>query len=599
MLVSKRGLRDIFTTSITYVVPLFQRPYVWERDANWEPLWESIESVADAVLEKRNRHHFLGAVVLEQLETATGDMSQRQVIDGQQRLTTLQLFLAAFRSYCVDRPELADYVAELDTYTRNRGVRADRKESDRYKVWPTNSDRALFKTAMAESFSPSSSQSLMEEAREWFRGAISEWFDDCAERGIASPEAVAALFAAIDERIFLAVLDLDRDDDSLEIFETLNALGTPLLASDLIKNYSLRMAISLGLDIEMLFDTYFRPFEQEKAFWNKEVSVGRFKRKKIDVFYQYFLGLVLKDDIVHEDLFGRFREYVETMLASENESKAKGESLVRCLKDIRAYADLYFTLEHLPADQPSRKFLDLLERLETTTFMPIVLLTHHATNDATLIHAIEDSIASYLMRRMVIRETTKSYNRLVSEILGKVGYSETGLRDIPALLMAQTAASNRWPADDEVQSAFVSLPLYKVLKRSRLQILLERIDEGLNDHLAANVQIQGSLQIEHLMPQAWKDHWQLPADKEPAAAERERERIIHTIGNLTLITGPLNASISNGAWSGKRRSILAHNAINMNREFQGESYSVWDESKIEQRSMALAEVFCRQFARHG
>lgn len=72
MQVNKRGLRDIFTSTITYVVPLFQRPYVWERDQNWEPFWESIESVADAILCGRSRQHFLGAVVLEQIQTATG-----------------------------------------------------------------------------------------------------------------------------------------------------------------------------------------------------------------------------------------------------------------------------------------------------------------------------------------------------------------------------------------------------------------------------------------------------------------------------------------------------------------------------------------------
>lgn len=134
MQVNKRGLRDIFTSTITYVVPLFQRPYVWERDQNWEPFWESIESVADAILCGRSRQHFLGAVVLEQIQTATGEMSQRQIIDGQQRFTTLQIFLSAFRSVCASIPTADAYVTELDHYIWNTGIRTGRRESDKYKV---------------------------------------------------------------------------------------------------------------------------------------------------------------------------------------------------------------------------------------------------------------------------------------------------------------------------------------------------------------------------------------------------------------------------------------------------------------------------------
>ena len=83
-------------------VPLFQRQYVWSRDTQWEPLWEDISRKFTEFLRGRKDGpvHFLGAMVLDQKQTPTTHVDKRQVIDGQQRLTTLQIFIAAFRDFC-------------------------------------------------------------------------------------------------------------------------------------------------------------------------------------------------------------------------------------------------------------------------------------------------------------------------------------------------------------------------------------------------------------------------------------------------------------------------------------------------------------------
>ena len=79
------------------MVPLFQRPYVWKKDEQWEPLWDDIRELADRVMtDGKSRPHFLGAIVLDQQHTTTGQIEMRLVIDGQQRLTTMQLLLEAF-----------------------------------------------------------------------------------------------------------------------------------------------------------------------------------------------------------------------------------------------------------------------------------------------------------------------------------------------------------------------------------------------------------------------------------------------------------------------------------------------------------------------
>ena len=107
--------KDLFQKDVRYIIPPFQRPYVWTQDDQWEPLWEDVRSVAENYLEELERSgndeieanqrtspHFLGAVVLKQVPTATRDIDQREVIDGQQRVTTLQLLLDAIQQVCED-----------------------------------------------------------------------------------------------------------------------------------------------------------------------------------------------------------------------------------------------------------------------------------------------------------------------------------------------------------------------------------------------------------------------------------------------------------------------------------------------------------------
>ena len=101
-----------------YTIPPFQRHYVWSQDDQWEPLWEDVRNVAENYLEElegsdngveaeqRTSPHFLGAVILKQVPTAAKDIDQREVIDGQQRMTSLQLLLDAIQQICeeLDQP---------------------------------------------------------------------------------------------------------------------------------------------------------------------------------------------------------------------------------------------------------------------------------------------------------------------------------------------------------------------------------------------------------------------------------------------------------------------------------------------------------------
>lgn len=143
------SLLAIFEKKLRLEVPLFQRQYVWSRETQWEPLWEDISRKFTEYLDGRKDApvHFLGAMVLDQKQTPTTHVEKRQVIDGQQRLTTLQLFIAAFRDFC-RKQECEDLSDECDSFATNRGMMAN-PEVDKFKIWPTNSDRQQFTDVIA------------------------------------------------------------------------------------------------------------------------------------------------------------------------------------------------------------------------------------------------------------------------------------------------------------------------------------------------------------------------------------------------------------------------------------------------------------------
>jgi hypothetical protein len=139
-------MTEIFNADVR-IVPLYQRPYVWNRERHWEPLWEDIGVVLDHYLEEAGEpmRHFLGAIVLDQQDTPPGEPLRRLVIDGQQRLTTLQLLMAAAaRAASADGCERQARL--LMKLTQNDPDLATGDE--RFKVWPTNANQAAFREVM-------------------------------------------------------------------------------------------------------------------------------------------------------------------------------------------------------------------------------------------------------------------------------------------------------------------------------------------------------------------------------------------------------------------------------------------------------------------
>jgi hypothetical protein len=422
-------------------------------------------------------------------------------------------------------------------------------------------------------------RSRLAEAYEYFHDVIGQWlaigtngFDDRCE----------ALVNAIRDKLRIVVIDMDEQDDAQVIFETLNARGTPLLPTDLVKNFLFQRAQESHLDVEELYANYWEEFDVQDHFWREEVGIGRVKRARIDVFLHHYLSLWKREEVPLGELFAEYRLFAQREAARGIEWQ---------LATFRRHAEHFKHFSQTSDESREGKFFDRLSAMQTTTIYPFLLgLYENVVSEPERLAIIVD-LESFLVRRMVCRLTTQGYNRLFLELVNdctKTGaYTADGVR---SFLQRQSADSTRWPDDQEFREAWLSQPLYQVITRPRLRLLLTALDAALHGKHTEPYVVKKNLTIEHLLPQHWNRHWPLPvidgeSPEKLAERQQRRDTLLHTIGNLLLLTETLNPLVSNGAFKQKKKAILKHSALNLNRFLSDEED--WDEERIIHRGRFL------------
>ncbi len=561
-------LKALFQKDVRYVIPMFQRPYVWDQDGQWEALWDDLRNVAEWYLdelrsadgnsvlaEERARTHFMGAVVLQQQPTPSAEIETRTVIDGQQRLTTMQLVLDAAQEVMeelefAEAPRLARLV-----------VNEHAKDDKALKLWPSSLDQAAFRAAMTNSaVTPEGfEESLIVQAHDFFRLQIREWIDSVPSDKDRR-ERAHGLETALFGLLVMVVIDLAPADDPFVIFETLNARGTPLLASDLVKNYVLQAATARGLPVEELYEQEWKPFEA--AWWRTDVQQGRIVRPRLDVFLNYWLIMRTAGEVPSTDVFPVFKSYVE----------GNGRSIGDVARDARSVGATYRGLDGLDPFTAPGTFLYRWRTIEAGVSTPVLLWLFSQPRDVLDPSRLELSLSaleSFLVRRMLCRMTTKNYNELFLELLARLTAADPAVADdvLVGYLAEQTADSRVWPDDQTFESALLDMPLYRLLTRGRLRMVLEALEDAARSALAEEAHVQrGTLTIEHVLPQKWREHWPLPDGADDFDAVMLRERTLHSLGNLTLVNGKLNPTLSNGAWETKRELLSEHTVLHLNKD---------------------------------
>lgn len=573
--------QDLFVQPVRYEIPAFQRRYVWDEEAQWEPLWNDVQEISHSILDgDRKEPHFMGAIVLQQMRSATGTIGRRIVVDGQQRLTTLQLLIDAVQEVLEDHGH-SDPAKRLGRLVLNPEEYCQRERDHVFKVWPTNVDQAAFRHAMSNALSATDyADSRIAQAHRYFRSQAELWLDDSKDRETAAE----ALEAAASRCLSIVVIDLGDSDDPHVIFETLNARGTPLLQSDMVKNkilYDAGVAVSDdGSEASVAARIW--PFDQD--WWAADVGRGLQRRPRIDVYLNHWLTLRTRTETKPRNEFSVFDKYARRM-------KTEGRTVEDVARDISRVGDIYRDVEQEDPQTGISRFLERRRVMNVGVITPLLLWLLDAKLSPSRLTNCICALESFLVRRVVCGLSARSYGELFVALIQKLSEDSSHRADqtLVAHLADQKSQAARWPTNQELQERMVTAPLYRYLRPGRLGMVLEAIEERLRTNMAESRQVPSNLHIEHIMPQSWYENWPLGVDagEKDEDATVYRNRAIHTIGNLTLVNMQLNSSLSNAPWERKRRALADHSTLHLNKRLVNDGPAEWNEGAIEDRARWL------------
>lgn len=605
----------LFGNEVQFRIPLFQRHYVWELNEQWQPLWEDIEEKANqrALQKQRGESgHFTGAIVIQQSQTNVDEVNKYEIIDGQQRLTTFQIILCAIRDVCQSQ-DFNEIAEKVNDYILNKGMLTEEYDDEEYKLIPTDFDKIPLKdivngspeTELAEK------EGNIHLAYTYFRTKINEYT-------AGNQKKILQLFHAILNDFGLVQILIDSDDEPEMIFESLNGRGKPLLQFDLLRNnLFLRTRISED-DRDKLYREYWSHFEAD--YWEAKVKVGRDKETLSEIFFQHFLMAKLGVASV-SPLFNTYqREYRKGLSEGQNSK----HELIELHRYSKTYMDISGPKSDIGAQMQFYKIFDI------TSLHPFVLyLMNDSQASKSEIELVFQILESYTIRRLLCTtQSHKNYNKFFSDMIRKFLKSGFSAREFVHALSRPTSDTSRWPSNSDVRLAFTGHWSEIKVNRIVIRYILYRIElqSRENNRFAEKNDLSfESIKstLEHVLPIKWKENWRLPVDSgslsynelfseeyrdnplvilepekhlaNPAYSDayelaRERDMLLQSIGNLTIVNRPLNSHMSNAPYSKKREALFSNSTLFLNKEIY--KFDSWDIAEIQQRGQQLYTKFC-------
>ncbi len=555
----KATISGVFNGSRLLEIPFYQRAYVWGEE-QWERFLGDMEFVTAS-----KRPYFLGSIILKQESSGYtwSEVSEvRTVIDGQQRLTTMVIF---FKALCakIDANRLfeRDFVLETGEVALRHG-KYDRQDFE--------------KVVNAAGSEPVEGSSAIIGAYNYFLKNI-------------DPEKVDR--NTIKSNVQFVCIDLTEGEDEQQIFDTINSLGVRLTTAELLKNYFFNRENEQAFKDS--WEDVFEPTAEKKSFWDQEVVTGRIKRTLIDLFFDAFLQIMVQDKarcVTAEDklyysrtsnLFQSYKDFISRYCDGGKDE---------VLNAMNAYAAVFESTfdptccdRNVPPAPSTERMNVLIFGLKNSTLIPYVLYVRKSVESPDEQAKVFATLESYIVRRMLVRATTKNYNRLfTSLILNEVKDAEA----LRKALEANDEATTYMPGDAEVRSAFEESCLYNLQSKGVLYLLESAIRPGMSSTALLGF---NQYTLEHMMPKKWRNKW--GALDEEAATRRDRKLL--TLGNLAIITHSLNASIRDADWTTKKQgkgykdglALCAAGLATMAGALEKES---WGEDDIADRAEWLA-----------
>ena len=446
-----------------YIVPLFQRPYCWDK-SQWDTLWSDLVEMQDVV---RSRSHFMGSIVTLQTQSVPEGVPKFLLIDGQQRLTTTFLLLILLRDVARrdGRIELADEIEQ--TLIVNRFKKGD----DHVKLLPTQADRPAF-------------LQLVQNPGMIPAGRIGAAYSFLERKLRTAGIDLETLKGIIVERLAVVSITLGSDDNPYLVFESLNAKGERLTQADLIRNF------------------FFLKIHTDH---------------QDEMHARYWLPM-------QEALGDQLTEFIRHYLIGQDGSFLRGDSVYFRLKERLGGGDALELLQtlhragfhyerllnpHFEPDAELSESLAALRRLDVTTAYPFLLRCYDDLESGRLsaeeLSSIVRVIENYVVRRFVCFIPTNQFNKIFPGL-----YNQIKREAHPSVLagVRSVLAGRGYPKDVEFRKALVENSLYGSGDRqAKIRFILERIERHLAGKEPPRLE---TVSIEHVMPQTLTDGWRGP-----------------------------------------------------------------------------------------
>ena len=569
MEVKKEYLVDFLGKNRNLIIPVYQRNYAW-KERECKRLFEDIVNIYTDKLDK----YFMGAVVI----VGDGDRTS-QLIDGQQRMTSISLLLLAMSNLLKLKKiksieeKLADHI--WNQHLVNKRISND---DDKYiKLKQVNQDDKAYKNLFLIAGCDSNSYDNAPELKKtdiyknymFFEKKIKEF---CKDKNFDD------IWSAF-EKIEIAIISLDirYGDKPQVVFETINSTGKALEDSDLIRNY-----ILMNEDLETQekwFKNYWEDIEKYTYIDNKSDTTDAIR---------CYLMYSQKVHVKITDTYDNFKSHIDGI--GKNSSRDGGLSSVEIfLQELKTFSKYYKWFSVICDNTEFEKRFKLFRQIKQTTpypyFMSLMNLYEKEDLEENIVCQVLDFILSYHIRRSVLDKESNVYNKTYVKLLKKIDVAldntcsiNDGYLNALYTVFANLSDRDKYPDDKGVKAELSNKNFYK----SKIKkIVLEKM---CNLDTKEKILIDDNITIEHIMPQTLTEHWKRDLGNE---WESIYEKYLHTIGNLTL-TG-YNKKYNNKPFQEKKKLIAEYSNISINKYFK--NVNSWGENSIIENANRMIKLF--------
>jgi hypothetical protein len=548
--------RQLLANGLSYHVPPFQRDYSWTED-EWDDLWQDIQGLFEIDGEPA---HYMGYLVLQ-----SSDSKRFDIIDGQQRLTTISVMILASLGHLQDlinstldaennakrKDQLQNsYIGYLDpvSLVSRPKLELNRHNNRFYQTYLVPLERLPQRGLNA-------SEHQLRKAFNWFKERIKS---RCGVT-MASGKNLAAFLDGLVDKLFFTVITVTDELNAFKVFETLNARGVRLSATDLLKNYLFSV-----ISTQETHETELKALEER---WER--IVGLLGSESFPEFLRIFWNS--RNKLVRKsDLFKTIRRRITTR-----------DTAFELLRELDHSAAIYAALRD-PQDalwnSDEKRALEQLLMFNVRQPLAMLMACHARLYEADRIifTRIMKAVAVISFRYNVICNLqTHEQERLYNDIAWKVSTSVYAPSDVISAL------HEVYPDDNPFKSAFTEKELRttnsrnkKVVRYILFEIERQRSGQDFDFESAA-------YNLEHILPEHPSEAWSY-------LEESKQDRMIYRIGNMTPLETSRNRDLGNGDYPSKRK-VFEQSVFQMTRAI-AEHYETWDEQKIESRQKQLASV---------